>query len=60
MIDNADATISEAVTALDNLKAGETAFTSGMAPYNDFTAYINTVQACSYDAEMRTATFIPP
>ena len=28
-----------------------------MAPYNDFTAYINTVQAI-YDAEMRTATFI--
>lgn len=57
LIDNTEATISEAVTALDNLKAGETAFTSGMAPYNDFTAYINTVQA-SYDAEMRTATFI--
>ena len=39
VIDNADATISDVIAALDNLKTGETAFTNGMAPYNDFTAY---------------------
>ncbi|MBN2765926.1 MAG: RICIN domain-containing protein [Paludibacteraceae bacterium] len=57
VIDNSEATISEAGTALDNLKAGETAFSDGMTPYNDFTAYISTVHT-AYNAEMRTATFI--
>jgi hypothetical protein len=57
VIDNADATIPDVIAALDNLKTGETAFTTGMTPYNDFTAYISTVQA-TYDAETRTAVFI--
>lgn len=56
VIDNASATIEEATTALSNIQAGKTTFTTAMNPYNDFTNYIGTVQT-GYNAETRTATF---
>ncbi len=57
VIDNSSATIEQASTALSNIQDAEVAFSSTMAPYNDFVTFIGTVQA-AYDAETRTATFI--
>ena len=56
VIDNASATIEEATTALSNIQAGKTTFTTAMNPYNDFINYIGTVQT-GYNAETRTAIF---
>jgi len=56
VIDNASATIEEATSALSNIEAGNSTFTAAIAPYNDFTTYIGTVQT-AHNAEVRTANF---
>lgn len=43
--DNAGSTIPDVTTATSNLVSAETAFTNGMATYNAYVAYINSVKA---------------
>jgi uncharacterized protein YjdB len=56
LIEDEDATLSALGTAITTLQTSETVFSDAIAPYNEFVAYIATVQA-AYDAEVREAAF---
>jgi autotransporter-associated beta strand protein len=54
--DNTSATSEAISSAIANLQAAEAAFTAALLPYDNYVAYIATIQA-AHDAEERTQTF---